>query len=419
MSGNPLRLRYLFEKYTRNTCSPTELQELWALMREYAGNDLLDEEMKAWWDKEVKGKDPADLVDSQKLFRQVIEKEKAHHFSYHRWKAARIRPVLRWAAAAAVILVVGSAGYFLFFHKTAIPVEIAGTPTAHDVPAPKTNRAVIVLSNGQEVYLDSVHNGILARQGQVKVVKLANGKVAYSKEGGKSAGGETQYNTLINPRGSKVMDMTLADGSRVWLNAGSSITYPVAFSGSSREVSITGEAYFEVVHNSRMPFKVKAGDELVEDIGTRFNINSYGDEPAIKTTLVEGAVKVTLLSGGAQRHPEGNAVFLKPGEQLAVTNDNEHQPKIKVVKGVDVEDVTAWKDGRFRFSSVDIAVIMREAARWYDVEIIYQGKVSGTLSGGISRDVNISQLLHILELTGKVGFTVEGKEIIVRPVNVK
>ena len=419
MSGNPLRLRYLFEKYALNACSPAELQEFWMLMREYADNDLLDEDMKAWWDKEAEGRDPADLVDHQKLFEQIIEKEKAYHFSYKRWKASKVRPMLRWAAAAAILLLISNAGYFLFLHKTTKTEEIARNPVSHDVAAPQTNCAVITLSNGQKIFLDSARNGMLAQQGKIKIVKLQNGEIAYNSVSERSGDKNPEYNTLNNPRGSKVINITLADGSRVWLNAGSSLTYPVAFTGNSREVSITGEAYFEVVHNSKVPFKVKVRDELVEDIGTSFNIKAYSDEPAMKTTLVEGAVKITLLSGKAQNQKDNQAIFLKPGEQLAITEGSTLQQQINIMKDIDIQDVTAWKDGEFRFNSVDVAAIMREAARWYNVDVVYDGRINGTISGGISRSVNISQLLHILEMTGKMSFTIENKKIIVQPVNQK
>jgi ferric-dicitrate binding protein FerR (iron transport regulator) len=164
-------------------------------------------------------------------------------------------------------------------------------------------------------------------------------------------------------------------------------------------VEITGEAYFEVVHRKNQPFKVKAGNREIVDLGTHFNINAYTDEPAMKTTLLEGSVAV----GG---------LVLKPGEQASINGTGQ----ASLIKEVDVDEVVAWKDGKFKFNSVDMEAVMRQVARWYDVEVEYRGKVSGTISGGISRDVNISELLHILELTKKVGFEIVGKKIIVIPI---
>ncbi|HEX5553785.1 MAG TPA: FecR domain-containing protein, partial [Chitinophagaceae bacterium] len=206
----------------------------------------------------------------------------------------------------------------------------------------------------------------------------------------------------------------LEDSTRVWLNAASSIRYPVAFSGKDRQVSITGEAYFEVAHRRKMPFIVMAGNERVEDIGTRFNINAYSDEPVMETTLLVGAVSISVAKG---QNSDQRTVFLKPAEQARVRRGE--SPAITVLKNVNVDDVIAWKAGKFRFSSVDIATIMRQAARWYDVDIVYKGKVKGTLSGGIQRSVNISELLQLLELTGRVTFGVENKKVIVQPVEIK
>ena len=311
-------------------------------------------------------------------------------------------PVLRkwrWVIAASIIIVVGLGGWAFLFNKNDRQQQIARATVTNDVKPPEANRATVSLTNVQVVYLDSAAPGSLAVQGTVKLVKLANGRITY-QTGSEEVIVKPTYNTLTNPKGSQVVDMTLADGSHIWLNAGSSLTYPVAFVGNERTVSITGEAYFEVASDKTKPFRVTKGDMQVEVLGTHFNVNAYYDEKDIKVTLLEGAVR---LKSNEQSQ------ILKPGEQAGVSSI------INVIKDVDVEEVMAWKDGRFKFNSVDIETIMRQAARWYDVDVEYRGKVEGTLSGGIARNVNASQLFHVLELTGRVQFEITGRKVIVIP----
>jgi ferric-dicitrate binding protein FerR (iron transport regulator) len=245
-----------------------------------------------------------------------------------------------------------------------------------------------------------VGNGTLATQGNIKVVKLDNGQIAYqTASGDASTPLSVTYNTLNNPRGSKVIDMQLSDGSHVWLNAGSSLTYPVAFVGNERKVQITGEAYFEVAHDASKPFVVSKGVTSVEVLGTHFNVNAYDDEDALRITLLEGSVKVAS---------KGNLKVIKPGEQAVVANG------INVNKDVNVEQVMAWKNGMFKFNNTNMKQIMREIARWYDVDVEYQGDFSDLNFGGfVSRQANISELLKRFSATEQVHFKVEGRKIIV------
>jgi transmembrane sensor len=297
------------------------------------------------------------------------------------------------AVAASILLLISAGTYFLFFNHNTFKSNRGkeAIATIHDVKPPATNRATITMANGKTVYLDSVANGTLAIEGNVRLVKLADGQIAYT-----GSTNEVLYNTLANPRGSKVLDMTLSDGSHVWLNAGSSIRYPVTFVGNERKVTITGEAYFEVTHNAAIPFKVSKGEMEVTVLGTHFNVNTYDDERDMKVTLLEGSVKVT----------KGNeSGLLKPGQQAQVTNE------VKVVHAVDVDEVMAWKNGFFNFRSADIKEILRQAARWYDIEVEYKGNVStDRFKGKVPRDAKLSELLKILELNG-VKFTIEGKRI--------
>jgi len=307
------------------------------------------------------------------------------------------------AVAASVILILGGGIYFLFFNKAGKNTEYVRIPKLpHDVKAPESNRAMITLTNGQRIYLDSAGNGTLANEGSVRLVKLRDGQIAYIAPAQGQGDKELVYNTLTNPRGSKIIDMKFGDGSRVWLNAGSSVTYPVAFIGNERKVEITGEAYFEVVRNKSMPFKVEVRQMEVEVLGTHFNINAYDDEPLIKTTLLEGAVKVKK---------DNNFKFLSPGQQAQINNTKE----IKLVRDVDIEETMAWKNGKFIFNANDIRSVMRQLQKWYDIEVEFNGDVSNEeFVGIISRNVDISQILNMLEKTRTVYFEIKGRKVIVK-----
>jgi ferric-dicitrate binding protein FerR (iron transport regulator) len=228
------------------------------------------------------------------------------------------------------------------------------------------------------------------------------------------------YNTLFNPRGSKVISLTLSDGTKVWLNAESSLRYPISFasgvypdggrtpSALNREVEITGEAYFEVKHNSKQPFKVHLPNgSIVEDIGTSFNINAYPDEDATKTTLIEGSIKISAPSADKNLRHQREKI-LKPGEQLVQSPD--HQ----ITRSPDVDEVMAWKSGWFEFENTSLPIILRQIRRWYDVEIVYtKSAVAETFGGRISKDLPLSNVLHSLEQNSKLKFRIEGKRLIV------
>lgn len=374
--------------------------------------------MKNCWNLEMEGDDPSLHVDATKIFEAIIGKEKRLRQGLHQRSIHPRRTRWNWVAAAALILICGSSYFFLQqTHQTQSSPSAA--ITIPDIKAPQSNRAVIKLANGQLVYLDSTRVGMLAVQGDTKIDKVEDGEINYSNLDSKNRpeSSEIEYNTLTNPRGSKVIAITLSDGSRVWLNAGSSLTYPVAFSGHERKVTMSGEAYFEVEHDNKRPFRVKVGNEEIEDLGTSFNVSAYTDEPALRTTLLEGAIKLSLINENPASPTKRKFIFLKPGEQAMLNNSSSVQPKIEVKKLDDLKAVIAWKSGRFHFNSEDIASVMRQAARWYDVDVIYKGYVKGTISGGVARTKNISQLLKILELTGKVHFTLEGRKVTVYAVD--
>lgn len=395
MSMPDNRIRELLDKLLRNECTQDEKHELFLLLQDIADEDQLSAMLEDAWNAY---RQPAQSVPPQAAD-AILTTILAGNKKVVAMPLKKSIPWLRFTVAASVIALIGIAGY-LSFYRSKGSREITGIVSmADDVKPPETNRATITLSNGQTVYLDSVGNGQLATQGKVKLIKLANGSIAYQAEDGETVR-EMMYNTLANPRGSQVATMTLMDGSKVWLNAGSSITYPVAFVGNERKVTISGEAYFEVTPNKAMPFKVNKGPLEVQVLGTHFNVNAFDDEANIKVTLLEGSVKVS----------NGNeSGVLKPGQQAQV------DAAVNIIDGIDTERVMAWKNGLFSFERSDIRTIMRELARWYDVDVVYTTEVQETFYVKMSRNTSVSNVFKILETTGGVHFDIEGKKIIVKP----
>ena len=308
----------------------------------------------------------------------------------------------RLAVAAVFIMMLSGVAWWLVSKKPAQPEIVRENKVNKKTPlVPGGNKAILKLSDGTEIILDSAVEGTLVQQGQAKVIKLGDGQLSYQSTDNTSA--EPVYNTISTPRGGQYQ-LILADGSKVWLNASSSLRYPAFFSGKERKVELTGEGYFEIAKNATMPFHVQVNNMDVEVLGTHFNINSYTDEPAIRTTLLEGSVIVK--SAGRDQ----NSAILKPGEQAVLSGDNS---PLTIHHSPDLDEVMAWKNGLFQFKAADIKTVLRQAERWYDVEFEYKENIAARFSGQISRSANADQLLKILELTGKVKFEYQGKTIIV------
>lgn len=390
-------------RYLRQEASKEELEELHAWLQE-PGNEvqfpgLLEE---VWNDFEEK--EPMQEGRAAAILSQIIAKPSSGSGQVFRPKWLRI------AAAAIVILLAGAAVMTVVNHNKnkSINIELA----KNDI-APGGNKAILTLANGAKIVLDSAHFGKLAQQGAMSITKTDSGKLSYSfsEKTGPMPKGAIVYNSLSTPRGGQYQ-LKLPDGSMVWLNAASSITYPVAFSGNERMVEITGEVYFEVVHDARMPFKVKAGKEIIEDLGTHFNINVYDDEPMLKTTLLEGSIKIQSADVDSSDSNE-QEVILKPGQQAQIIKASSRQ--IKVVNDVNTEAVVAWKNGQFHLKGMDMGALMRQLARWYDVDVEFEGKVPDKRFGGsISRNVNLSAVLEALR-DNEVQCRLEGNKIIVMP----
>lgn len=302
------------------------------------------------------------------------------------------RKYFKYIAAASILLVLSVGSYFAFKKPV---YEVVGK--SNDF-APGVNKATLELANGTKILLDTAVKGMIANLDGIAVFKNAAGEIEY-KIKSTSSSDKVGFNTITTPNGGQY-EVVLHDGSKIWLNAGSSLKYPTAFKGNDRTVTITGEAYLEVAKNKLKPFRVISGSQKIEVLGTHFNINAYTDEASIKTTLLEGAVKVSS---------NNSSTIIAPGEQTSLLRSNGNLEK----KSVDVEQEVAWKNGVFVFKGEDIKAIMRQIARWYDVEVEYEGTVTDEkFYGQIYRNSKLSEVLAILELNN-LHFKSNGRKITV------
>lgn len=369
-------------------------ERIYFLAKKWQSGSITDEErieFEAWYvdfDNSLEIKtDKSRSAMELRLYQQIAKKGNISSKSAFQWT--------RFAAAASILLVLGVAGfYFARWNKSDQMAKIE----THDV-APGSNKAILTLANGQKILLAGARNGRLAVQGNVLVTKASDGSIAYAADGNQSANSsDISYNTISTPAGGQY-HLTLADGTNAWLNAGSSIKYPTSFTGSERKVEITGEVYFEVAHNRAQPFRVISNRQVVEVLGTHFNVNSYPDEEDIRTTLLEGSVKVT---------GSDHIIVIKPGEQAILGKNG------LAAAPADLEETVAWKNGYFRFNDEKIGSIMRKLSRWYDIKVTFKGPISDEgFNGKISRYKNISQALRMLEKTKAVQFQIEGRRVTV------
>lgn len=369
-------LENLFERYTNGQATPEEraLVETWYLTNGNKTIDPVPEQV---------------LADQQESLKELL---------------SQINPVRRlWpriAAAASILLIIGLSGWFFLLHNKA-PVSQYANNYARKQIVPGGNKAIITLNDGTNITVGDAKTGRLATQGNMQIDQTQDGEISYSQAGviNNKSSDALMYNTASTPRGGQY-ELVLSDDTKVWLNASSSIRFPVVFRGIERRVQITGEVYFEVAHNAAMPFRVEAGGQVVEVLGTHFNVNAYNDEASVKTTLLEGSVKVTA---------QGASTTIKPGEQ-ADLKDGKFS-----VNEVDVDDVVAWKNGYFSFKDDDLRAVMRQISRWYNVDITYNGNIpQRKFSGEIARNTNISQMLDILSFK-KIHYKISGDQITIRP----
>jgi transmembrane sensor len=309
--------------------------------------------------------------------------------------APRQRTMMRLAVAA-VLLTVVTGTYLLFLKRQPLKTASVEERYQNDV-RPGRNSALLRLTNGKTILLDDSAPRTIPGQGSVTITN-DKGQLTYRALAEDPA--ETFYNTLTTPKGNQY-HLVLPDGSNVWLNAASSITYPTVFAGKERQVDISGEAYFEVAKNERQPFVVRQGEITVQVLGTRFDANCYGDAAAGMITLLEGKVRVE--KGAAES-------LLEPGQQAVMRTA---AGGISIHRHPDISAVMAWKNDSFGFHDADIGSVMQEVERWYDVQVVYEATITKHFVADISRNVPLSQLLQLLEATGQVHFRIEGKKVIV------
>ncbi len=309
----------------------------------------------------------------------------------------------KWLAIAAVLVLISSLT-ILFFNNES-PKEqivIANPKPVKNTIVPGSNNAVLTLANGNQISLNDKENGVLASQSGVIITKNKDGQLQYQIKANAPAG----INTISTPRGGQYQ-LILVDGTKVWLNAASSITFPTQFKGAERKVEIVGEAYFEVAKNANKPFKVKSKNQIIEVLGTHFNVNTYDDEAADKTTLLEGSVSVSKIANGKVQ--TATSKILKPGQQATV-NANQSQILVAIA---DEDEAIAWKNGYFKFNKADIQTIMRQVSRWYNVEVEFKGEMNKDLFvGKINRSEHVEEVLSILERS-KINVAIKGRTIII------
>jgi transmembrane sensor len=393
-------LQLLWEKYVSDQkLSAGELHQLRELIYDESNRGLVTALLNAVYEK-TQEVAPAEH-SSQQAFNEVWQKllHEQTEANAHVIRISTRRQWGKYAAAAVILLAVGLGIYRFTGNKPShtIVAQQAANNSSTDIQ-PGGNKAMLTLADGSVIALNDAANGLLANQGGTNVVKLTNGELAY--ESGNQHANALLFNTIITPRGGKYR-LTLPDGSKVWMNAESTLRYPTAFNGNTREVTLAGEAYFEIAHNAAQPFHVQVKDIKVEVLGTHFNIMAYENEAAIATTLVEGSVRVS--SSSTQLH-------LKPGQQALQDNKG---AGMKLINEADIQQVLAWKNEYFQFAGDRLDRLMRQIERWYDVTVVYEGPVPDKKFGGkILRSSPLSDVLKALELS-EVKFRVEGKTITV------
>jgi ferric-dicitrate binding protein FerR (iron transport regulator) len=397
----------LLQKYIKDELSQDELKEFLLLVRDPANGLLLDAALR----EQLEATSFTDLsagMDMEQQFRAVLRKAGSGNSTSrsHPAEIKRTNFLYRWVAAASVLLVLAGAAIWWTLAERGDQMAVV---TPSDI-APGTSGAILTLADGTKLVLDSLGNGLVATQSGIKV-ELEDGRLTYLPT---TAGeGAPAYNTMSTPKG-RQFQLKLPDGTAVWLNAASSIQYPIAFTSKERRVIVTGEAYFEVAQDRQKPFIVEVNNLAeVEVLGTHFNINGYMDEGAAITTLLQGAVKISPMQDESRRR--NTAQVLRPGQQGLVKPVSNAPLQ---VQDADIEKVMAWKNGYFNFEGATIRGVMKQLERWYDITVVYENGVPDVIFfGEMSRNVNLAELISALqEMKLGVNFRLDnGRRLILSP----
>jgi len=399
------RFIYLLNQYYNRQSSPEELEEFYLLVDSHQYDDEIRDFMNEVYAQDTLSSAEGSATEyfppgaELRMLQHVLQSKNdqaEHEIPPFYANVRRLWP--RIAAAASIILALSAGGFFLLRRQQSQQVA----QIQKLIIQPGSNKAILTLSNGKQINLNDASNGIIAKENNAVVKKAKNGAVSYQPNSSSSTNQLLVYNTISTPKGGQWL-LVLPDGTKVMLDAASSIKYPVAFTGNERRVEITGQAYFEVIHNSGKPFRVTVKGQTIEDLGTHFNINAYDDEPVIATTLIEGRI---AIAKGAK------SIKIVPGQQAITTTGSS---SIKV-KSADVDEVIAWKNGKFLFDDEQLGSIMRQVSRWYDVDVVYEDEAlkNKKFIGVTARFANVSELLNTLEMTNEVKFNIQGRKIIVQ-----
>ncbi|MBO9635218.1 MAG: FecR domain-containing protein [Chitinophagaceae bacterium] len=375
------RINELFNKAMQGGASEAELKELLELMsdtsREPESRQLIREAMAEGYANGQPMEEDRLLQISEAIMKIASPEVKPEAGSSRSLFSIRSAGWLKWAAI--IVLALGAGSYFWLFKQDQGSTGTQQIVSAKDI-LPGTNKAILTLADGSSIILDSSTNGIIAQQGTAAIEKQSNGTIVYNQQG--TSDGKIMTNTLRTPRGGQYK-LTLPDGTKVWMNASSSITYPASFTGDTRVVNVTGELYFEVAKNATQPFIVEVEDRSsIEVLGTSFNINAYDNESSSKTTLIEGKVRVKKAD---------QSDILQPGQQARIGD------AITIAPKVDIDQILAWKNGNFNFEDMPLSEIMRQLERWYDIEVRYEGPIPAIkFHGKMSRGVVLSDVITFL-----------------------
>jgi transmembrane sensor len=394
------RLAYLLERLAAHTATREELDELTSLV-DQDGSGISMDAVENWLEENRPQPLPAfDQPHWMQVADQILKSDKLSGDPVAK-PATRVHYLHRWGWAAAVVVLFGAGAWFFNHYREPQRAPIIAGNAALDVE-PGKNGAILTLADGSEMVLDSAGNGIITRQNGTTVVLKSDG-LQYTP--GDRGAGEIEYNTISTSKG-RQFKVVLPDGSKVWLNAASTLRFPVAFEGKERGVELSGEAYFEVAKNAAQPFKLKVPGKIeIEVLGTVFNVNAYTNEKNSYTTLVEGSVSVSHTNKTDSR------IVLKPGDQLQAG-----EAGMALTQKANVEKAVAWKNGLFNFEGVGLREMMRQLERWYNLEVVYEGNVPDVVFfGEMSRTLKLSDVLSGLERADVHFRLEEGHKLIVMP----